>query len=302
MEKTAGEKITDKLIELHGSTAFSVAFLPYKRSMWNSMASVYDSCKAYGIDAHVYPLPYYLMDNKGLVDRIASDKDLFQDAEDIKKLRHADYVVIHYPYDSRNSVTQMLPEYYIQNLRNIGEVVYIPYSQTHMPQLWMARGLANINYAFLPSERAVTYFLENWKQRGVDFTGRVFSLGSPKLDIHSTHPPESDTVLVATSLFAFLLDPFARMDVWEQNIMAELAEGKRVTFRPHPLLYQTIKAMRPDTRTTYDKLLKRLETQGVKIDLSEDLETALTTNKYLITDPSSIIDTWKALGKDYEIM
>ena len=302
MEKTAGEKITNKLIEIHGSRVFTVAFLPYKRSMWNSMASVYTSCKASGIDVHIYPLPYYLMNNKGLVDRMASDKDLFQNAEDITELRKADYVIIHYPYDSRNSVTQMLSDYYIANLRNIGEVVYIPYSQTHMPQLWMAKGLANIDYAFLPSEAAAEYFLNAWKQRGVDFTGRVFGLGSPKLDIMSAHPPEPDTVLVATSLFAFLLDPFARMQIWEQNIMAELCEGKRVTFRPHPLLYQTIKAMRPDTRTTYDKLLKRLEAQGVKIDLSEDLETALTTNEYLITDPSSIIDTWKALGKQHRIM
>ena len=84
--------------------------------------------------------------------------------------------------------------------------------------------------------------------------------------------------------------------------MVELCEGKRVTFRPHPLLYQTIKAMRPDTLSTYNQFLIRIETEGVKIDLSEDLETALTTNEYLITDPSSIIDTWKALGKQYRIM
>ena len=126
MDKKAGQRITDKLIELKSSRVFSVAFLPYKRSMWNSMSSVYEACKASGIEAHIYPLPYYLMNSERLVERITSDIALFEDAEDIKELRHADYVIIHYPYDSQNAVTQMLSDYYIEKLRNIGEVVYIP--------------------------------------------------------------------------------------------------------------------------------------------------------------------------------
>jgi len=302
MEKTAGERITEKLIELHGSRIFSVAFLPYKRSMWNSMSSVYEACKASGIEAHIYPLPYYLMNSDRLVESITSDRELFQNAEDIKHLRHADYVIIHYPYDSQNAVTQMLSDYYIEKLRNIGEVVYIPYSQVHMPQLWMQRALCNIDYAFLNTEKDAAYFIEKWKQLGVDFTGRVFALGSPKLDISAEHSPEPDTVLICSSLKHFLMDPFPRMHIWERQITEKLNQGKWVTFRPHPLLYQTIKAIRPDLISVYNQFLIRIENQGASIDLSEDIEGALLKHEYLVTDPSSITGMWKQLQKPYEIM
>ena len=78
---TNGHKITDKLAEIHGNEDFTIAFLPYKRSMWSSMKSVYESCK----NAHIYPLPYYLINHKGLVERLA--KDNFDNAEDIKTLK-----------------------------------------------------------------------------------------------------------------------------------------------------------------------------------------------------------------------
>ena len=62
-----GKNITDKLIEIHGSTDFVIGFLPYKRSMWNCMESVYEECLKSGAVAYIMPLPYYLMPDKTVV-------------------------------------------------------------------------------------------------------------------------------------------------------------------------------------------------------------------------------------------
>ena len=172
---TNGHKITDKLAEIHGNEDFNIAFLPYKRSMWSSMKSVYESCK----NAHIYPLPYYLINHKGLVERLA--KDNFDNAEDIKTLKKADFLVIHYPYDSHNAVTQMLPQYYIRNLKRFGKVIYIPYARVGLDFLWNQPGLGYVDYVFLNTEEDSERFKALWKSKGVDFEGRAFGLGSPKL-------------------------------------------------------------------------------------------------------------------------
>lgn len=290
---TNGQKIVDKLIEIHGSKDFSIAFLPYKRSMFSSMRSVYEACE--GIDAKIYPLPYYLMNHKGHVEKIV--KDYFEDARDIKDFKGADYIVIHYPYDSHNAVTQMLPEYYIERLKRKGKVVYIPYSQVSKSFLWIQQGVRFCDIVFLNNEADATEFIRLWKSRGEDFTGRVFGLGSPKLDISGDDKAVPGSVLVTTSLMHFLRDPVSRMALWKRYIDRE--QGKAVTFRPHPLLMRTIKAMRPDMLSRYIAFLDSLT---AKIDLSEDLENALLTHEYLISDPSSVIEMWAALGKPYEVM
>lgn len=293
---TNGQKITDKLAEIHGNEDFTIAFLPYKRSMWSSMKSVYESCK----NAHIYPLPYYLINHKGLVERSA--KDNFDNAEDIKTLKKADFLVIHYPYDSHNAVTQMLPQYYIRNLKRFGKVIYIPYAQVGIDFLWNQPGLGYVDYVFLNTEEDSERFKALWKSKGVDFEGRVFGLGSPKLDIKAEGETILDSVIVASSLMAFLLNPTERIQRWKENINAELSKGKTVTFRPHPLLFQTIKAMRFDMMQKYMNFIDSIKADGVKVDLSEDLEKALSVHEYLISDPSSIVGMWEALGKPYKII
>ena len=126
-----GRKIVDKLIELHGSKDFKIAFLSYKRSMWNSMSSVYDECIKSGIDAHVYPIPYLRMDTKEVV----SDYEYFENAEDIETLSDPDYIAIHYYYDDLNAVTNMLPEYYTSAIkeRYKCKIIFLPYLLQRLP-------------------------------------------------------------------------------------------------------------------------------------------------------------------------
>lgn len=295
-----GKQITNKLIEIHGSADFVIGFLPYKRSMWNSMASVYEECLNAGAVAYILPLPYYLMPDKTEV----YERDLFTNALPIDLLGKItfDFLVIHYPYDGRNKVTSMLPEYYTEQLRNYGKVIFIPYSCSSGVFSRIHSGLANIDYAFLTSEAECSAFINAWKNYGVDYTGKVFGYGSPKMDAIQKCGTASATLVIG-SLAAFLASPMDRINLWQHHITNEIGRGRKVIFRPHPLLRQTIKSMRPDMMAHYDKFIAWCETRdNVSVDESEDLEAALSSADYLISDPSSVLEMWQSTGREYRII
>lgn len=291
-----GKKIKDKLAELHGFDDFTIAFLPYKRSMWNSMASVYEECDKAGAVAYILPLPYYLMPEKKVV------RDDFENALPIDLLGKItfDFLVIHYPYDHNNKVTGMLPEYHTAELKKYGKVIYIPYSCTNMRQLRVQPGIANVDYAFLGSEGEAEAFINEWAEMGVDFKGRVFGYGSPKMDVKIGEGKENVT-LVINSLGPYLASPLRHIAMYKFHIEQELDQGRRVIFRPHPLLNQTIKAMRPDTAEIYNRFIMWVK-ENAKVDESEDLESALNEADYLISDPSSVLEMWQATGKPYKVI
>lgn len=297
-----GRRITEKIIELHASSNFTIGFLPYKRSMWNSMASVYEECRKAGAVTYVLPLPYYLMPDK----QIVNEQDLFSEEGtlDISMIQRIsfDYLVIHYPYDGNNKVTSMLPEYYTAQLRNYGKIIFIPYSCTPGIFTRLHAGLANIDYAFLRSEEECEAFIAEWAEHGVDFSGRVFGYGSPKMDAMQKCSCGSAT-LVINSLAPYLSAPFKRIELYQHHISNEIGRGRRVIFRPHPLLRQTIKSMRPDTMAAYNKFISWCETRDlVEVDETEDLESALEQADYIISDPSSVLEMWISTGREYMII
>lgn len=298
-----GKRIADKLAELHGSTDFSIAFLPYKRSMWNSMESVYDECWMSGAETYIIPLPYQRIVN-GKVESIDKDKICTNEC-DVKVLeRGFDYVIIHYPYDNKNTVTRMLPEYYTAELRKYGKVVYIPYSCSNMVQLRVQPGIANIDYAFLGSEAEAEAFIREWSELGVDFTGRVFGYGSPKMDAaKKLGRGQKDVTLVINSLAPYLSSPLRHIALYQHHISKEIDAGRTVIFRPHPLLRQTIKSIRPDTMAVYEKFIEWCESQDkVHVDESEYLESMMDGADYLISDPSSVLEMWQVTGKPYKVI
>lgn len=314
-----GKKITQKLIEIHGSTDFTIAFLPYKRSMWNSMASVYEECKAAGAQVHCMPIPYLRMkDNGKTCDYLDSDKEHFGElAENIEDLEHADFIAIHYQYEDHNKVTNMLPKYFTKALKERygAKIVFLPYGigmgQGHFS---LQPGCRYIDYAFLEDQENAERFIAGWKTQGIDFTGRVFDYGSAKLDatrnLKKTIPEEwqelignRSVTLVCNSLGPFLSDPLKRMNLYQHYITNEIGAGKAVIFRPHPLLDTTIKSMIPRMKSNYKGLKIWAETRDrVIVDDSEYLERAIAAADYLISDPSSVITMWAATGKPYKLI
>ena len=313
-----GRKITDKLIELHGSTEFSIAFLPYKRSMWNSMKSVYEECKASGIDAHVYPIPYIRLKQNKEVDYMDTDFAMFGDiAEPIETLKHADYIAIHYQYEDHNRVTSMKPEYFTKALKERygAKIIFLPYGigmgQGHFA---LQPGCRDIDYAFLEDENNAERFIAGWLTQGIDFNGRCFGLGSAKLDmcreLTKVIPPEwvdwigdMSVTLVCNSLAPFLGNPIQRIGLYQHYIGNEIGAGRAVIFRPHPLLKQTIISMVPQVMPYYEKFESWLDTRDrVIFDKSEYLERAIAASDYLISDQSSVVYMWAETGKEYKII
>ena len=313
-----GRKITDKLIEIHGSKDFSIAFLPYKRSMWNSMQSVYEECKASGIEAHCMPIEYICMKENREIDYITSDFFLFGDiAEPIENLGKVDYIAIHYPYDGSNYVTSMLPRFYTSALKETyhAKVIYLPYGTGMGQPQFLHSGCRDVDYAFMEDETNARMFIEYWAKEGIDFEGRVFALGSAKLDmardLPRVVPPEwAETIgdrsvtLVITSLGPFLHDPFGRLDKYEEVVMEEASKPRNaVIFRPHPLMWPTIKSLLPETEERYKTLLSLFNTtRKVRVDVSEYLERAMSVADYLVSDPSSVVNMWMETGKPYKII
>lgn len=314
-----GRKITEKLIEIHGSANFKIAFLPYKRSMWNSMASVYEECKAAGADAHCYPIPYLRMKENKEPDYLDSDFSLFGNiAEPIETLDRADFVAIHYQYEDNNFVTNMIPKYFTDALkeRYRAKVVYLPYGIGSSTGAFAIQpGCRHVDYAFLENEECAERFIAGWKTQGIDFTGRVFGFGSAKLDVarslsEKVIPAEwieqigdRTTILIVNSLGPFLRDPFRRIDLYEQFIIRNLYEEHAVIFRPHPLLRTTIRSMRPDTSERYEAFIRAISNwDHVILDESEYLERAIEASDRMIADPTSVIAMWRETGKPYKII
>ena len=311
-----GKRIADKIIEIHGSKDFSMAFLPYKRSMWNSMASVYDELKAQGVDVHCMPIPYKCLKANKEVDYITNDYELFGDiAEPVELLKQADYVAIHYQYEDHNKVTSMLPRYFTKEIkeRYKAKIIYLPYGigmgEGHFA---LQPGCRDVDYAFLENEEQAERFIAGWKLKGVDFEGRVFGYGSAKLDavrdIEKVIPEEwqdiiedKPVLLITTSLGPFLTQPKERLMYYMENVAANFRQNT-IIFRPHPLMRQAIKSMTDYCLNDYEQMLSDFRRIGVIVDESEYLERAIAAADYLISDPSSVVEMWKATGKPFTII
>ena len=318
-----GRKITDKLIEIHGSADFTIAFLPYKRSMWDSMESVYEECITSGADAHCIPIPYYRKKANREIDYIDNDYDCFDDyaepAANLEKLK-PDFIAIQYQYDNNNSVTGMLPEYRTDALKakyrcNIIFLPYgVPYGGVSSRHFRIQPGTANVDYFFLNSEAEANGFIADWAEMGIDMSDKVFGFGSAKIDAvlkaGKVIPTEwqreignRTTILVANSLASYLSEPYERIMIYQHYITEELEQNHAVIFRPHPLLYTTINSMRPDTTAVYQKFRDKCKKLPHFIyDSSEYLERAIGVADRLISDPSSVVELWKATGKPYKVI
>ena len=313
-----GKKITEKLIEIHGSANFTIAFLPYKRSMWNSMQSVYEECKAAGADVHCMPIPYLRMKIDKEPDYLDTDFELFGDiAEEIESLQRADYIAIHYQYEDHNRVTNMLPKYFTKALKERygAKIIFLPYGiNMGSGHFSLQPGCRDLDYAFLESEEQAERFVAAWKSQGIDFTGRVFGYGSAKLDaarkIKKVIPPiwkerigDRKVVLICNSLGTFLSDPNGRIYLYQYHALKALEEKKAVIFRPHPLLRTTIKSMAPYIEIVYNDMIENLSgISKIIIDESEYLERAMSAADYLISDTSSVVHMWAETGRGYQVI
>lgn len=308
---TNGEKIIEKLIELFGRKP-SIAFLPYKFAMWDSMETVYDAAIKNRLETYLMPIPY-----------VTRGDGLWHDETDLYGMANTihcnalfdlkpDIVVIHNPYDGNNKVTSIDPRFYSDKLKEAGfKVVYLSYcGSIFSARLILHQGIKNADYIFVDSEEEKQRFIELWKQRNVDKSENIFVCGLPKYEASqkkSVYPEcftktEKRIVLICGTLVSFLNAPEQRIEKWKAAVKKySTQENVTVIFRPHPLMDDTINAMAKQYKLKYDAFLEEIE-QYCIIDKSQLFQNAVKLSDYLVSDPSSVVEVWKRTGKPFEII
>lgn len=115
---------------------YRVLFLPYKYSMWDSFASIFEAAKEdENCEAYVMPIPYYDKDQEGNFTEMHDESGSYPDDIGIISWQDnqvdeidPDIIFIHNPYDGNNRLTSIHPDYYTNKLvRKDRVIIYVPY-------------------------------------------------------------------------------------------------------------------------------------------------------------------------------
>lgn len=186
---------------------YRVLFLPYKYSMWDSFASIFDAAKeAENCETYVMPIPYYDKDQEGNFTEMHDESGSYPDAVGIISWQDnqvdeidPDVIFIHNPYDGNNRVTSIHPKYYTNKLVCKDRVViYVPYyvSYTEDKEVTVTMGGAEFytDYVIAQSEQYKKFFeqlMDYYKKKDDEHNDLINSynngnkfivLGNPKYD------------------------------------------------------------------------------------------------------------------------
>lgn len=304
---TVAEKIVDILEEREGKDK-KIMFLPYKLEMWDSMASVFVECKNRGFEVALHPIPYmYLQNNRTTEQYIDTwngpEMESFAEIEDF----NPDIVVIHYPFDYRNTVTTIPKKYYSSEFKKQGKkIVYIPYHGNACPDSFYSEvllpGIVNADYIFIHDDRERNLYLNTWMKYNIKSHGEVFATGSPKVDIYKLAKDKicsKDSILIVNSFVSYLSD-VKRLNKYRAIIDTELEKGEKIIFRPHPLLEQTLAKQHYFKYIKYREFEEDIFLKGVKIDKASCLYSTLRISKKIYSDSPSITELCREAGFEVE--
>lgn len=305
-----GNKVISALQSLYGEN-ISIAFCPYKYSMFDCMESVYLAANDADLVTAIVPLDYQTLPDE----KWHNERDFFPYPTvtlDAVKEGLYDIIVIHYPYDGCNNVTRLPRSEWTETLKKYGKVCYIPYhgnvASDEWSRFYRMPGARESDIIVLGSDLDYKAF----RNENPNYSGKIIQMeNSPKADAALIHknddiPAEwytkgKITVVIGT-LWTFTHDPFGRMKKHAEIIKKELEKGNTVVYRPHPLVYHAIQAMRPDAVADYLSFIDNMRYYGAIIDDSPALQRALAAADYLYADPSSVIKTYQSYNKPYEVI
>ena len=311
-------EIARYILSLQQNKPFKVCFLPYKRAMWDSMRSVYMSLQPRCVTG-ICPIPYFVVKD-GQIDMSAGmicEKDKFTECcMDFNEFPKCDFdcVVIHNPYDDNNNLTYVHPMFHSDKLKEKSKIIYIPYGSMDNPDVIFQKGVYNADLIFPNTEQEKDYIISEYAKKGIDMSDRVKFLGSPKKDYVFTNANPLDmgewerkirkrVVLVCTSILPFISEPKRKMAQYTKIVrdMVTMFKDTVIIFRPHPLMNELISSRFPDLNNEWVSLLGYVKRNAI-LSVYEDLSVCFNYADYLITDHSSIVEVWKATGKNLEYM
>ncbi len=309
-----------------------LVFFPYNASMWDSFESVWKAAVERDIyDVAVVPIPFYTRNPDGSLGTLHYEGDLYPpdvpvvDWQTYSLEEEApDVAYIHNPYDGNNYVTSVHPDFYSKNLKKyVGSLVYIPY--------FVVGGALEFDFCVTPGpleadkvivanaeeqESYVTHLLEYSRQTRRKWTRKqlqekILPLGSPKLDlVASQHevPPQWETVMKKpngtrkkvlffnTSLTTVLKHQGHALKKYQESLAFFEARQEEIAllWRPHPLMEDTLRSMRPQLLTKYLAMVEKYKQDGWGIfDESGDLNRAISVSDGYYGDRSSVIHKFR---------
>lgn len=298
---------------------FEILFLPYKADMFDSMESVV-RCAMKDARCHVtlMPVPYYERGQERCSDVLIYEGNRFPSdlpvtnyqTYSLEEMR-PDMIVIHNPYDENNFVTQVDPRFFSSKLvQYTDKLVYIPYYlsiDAIQPNIISQPGVVNAWRIFVENEERRRQYLEIMKFP----PERVAALGSPKTDAIANleqYPIPAAWKKAFAAKKVFLLNVSLAFILHDTNLILEQLEGLAamfeqtpgiaVLYRPHPLLRQTLRSMRPDFLERYDAFTGRLSRlSNAAIDTSPDFHASLAASHAYIGSNSSIVPLYALTQK-----
>lgn len=114
---------------------YTVFFLPYKYSMWDSLESIWQAaCEDDRWEVSVCPIPYFQRNEDGSLGEICYEGSQYKDVPlvafntiNLGEIK-PDAIFIHNPYDEYNIVTMVHPDYFAAELKkHTNMLVYVPY-------------------------------------------------------------------------------------------------------------------------------------------------------------------------------
>lgn len=325
------EKLNDLLTKISDSVKRDikirkeVVFLPYKASMWDSLESIWMAADADPeCDAYVVPIPYYERSPQGMLEVYHYEGEQFPEyvpvtyyADYSLEQRQPDIVYIHNPYDDRNYVTSVAPQYYSREIKKYTKLlVYIPY--------YITSGGVSEGQAYCSAYENADYIILQVEKhkRFIDSAvpgEKLLALGSPKADKVirlCENPPEppkdwipkmmgKKVYFFNTSLNGMLAN--TRKFLLKMEYVFKCFEGREdacLLWRPHPLMEPTLDSMRKEFRPKYDELKRYFIEHDLGIyDDTPDIEhTIAQCDAYIGDAATSVTALFGIAGKPLFIL
>lgn len=305
----------------------NIAFMPYKVTMWDSLASIYEAAKKdKNCVAKVIPIPYY---------KLAADKavptyegNLFPNDVPITSFENydlekeePDIIFIHNAYDQYNTITRVDERFFTSNLKKHTDMlVYVPYHVTGFFKLAKDEQYVTYRIPTMTNIDKIIVAGQFVKDAAVKYgvpEDKVLVLGSPKIDA-VYQATENGKVIPEkwkkqlSNKFVFALDtncmylpnnPFNGLAYIEQVFdAARMNKNCAVIWRPHPLTRISLAHYIPQLLVGYDELVKKIkkhseEYPNIIFDESNEYLTFLAASDAYISEPNSLMALYTVTGR-----
>jgi len=304
-------------------TKLNVVFFPYKASMWDSLATIYEATiKDEDCVACVVPIPYYqIAQGKAIPtyegERFPENLSITHYSKYDLEEEQPDIIFVHNIYDQYNMITRVYEQYFTSNLKRYTDMlVYVPYhiSSFITPQkgcrllAYDVPTIKNVDKIILAGE-----FLKKAAIRDGIPEQKILALGSPKIDalinamredipypVGWKEKLQGKTVYVLnTGCLFFADDPFAKVGaLWNFFNITNIDDNNVLIWRPHPLTKVSIMNYTPQLLNYYTTLTEEYLKSGaitlnnIILDETDDYFPALKAADVFISADGSLLRSY----------